>query len=179
MANPTQPETISSINGELPQDVVTEDPGTWDGMCRDIICRDIMCRDSDFGLNKYVIGAINLLSEMDASVITYRTMSNADYDMLLSENIVFLKLIDAAAVNTLQECVVRCTPIVVNPLAAIVEILGEGYPLYYTSLDEVCNLITLENISAAYDYLVNMDKTSLRISSFMESIVSSEIYQNL
>lgn len=175
-ADATTTTTITSINGELPEDVIATVDPTSDGMCRDI-CRDIMCRDSDFGLNKYVKGAIDLLSEIDASVITYLTMEDAEYDTLLSQNIVFLKLIDAAAVNTLQECIVRCTPIVVNPLPAIVEVLGEGYPLYYENMDDVPALITLDNITSAYNYLVNMDKDALRIESFMKSIVTSEIYE--
>jgi hypothetical protein len=171
-------ETISSVNGELPDDIFDED-ATGDNMCRDDVCRDLMCRDSDFGLNKYVVGAIDLLSRMDASVITFPTMSNEEYDDFLSQNIVFLKLIDAAAVNTLLECIVRNTPIVINPLPAVVEILGELYPLYYQTLEEVPSLISLENISAAYHYLDHMDKTALRIETFMDDIVNSSIYQDI
>jgi len=172
---------ITSINGELPKEItspVTDNVGE-DGMSTGGMCRDIMCRDADFGLNKYVLGAINMLSKYDESVVTYTQMSNEEYDNLFSENIVFIKLVDAAAVNTLQECVVRNTPIVVNPLPAIVEILGSGYPLYFDNLSDVPELITLENIRAAYDYLVNMDKDSLKIVTFMSEIVNSDIYKSL
>ena len=169
-----------SINGELPADIVTiiNQGDVDDGMCRGM-CRDIMCRDSDFGLNKYVLGAIQLLKDFDNSVITYPTMSDADYDTLLSENIVFLDMIDAAAVNTLQECIVRNTPIVVNPLPAIVEVLGESYPLYFDDLSDAPALITLEKIKAAYEYLVNMDKDFLRIATFMKTFTTSDVYRNL
>jgi len=165
----------ASINGELPPDIVSDvQTGTTDGMCR-----DIMCRDSDFALNKYVKGAIELLKDFDNSVNTYPTMTDSEYDTFLSENIVFLKMVDAAAVNTLQECIVRNTPIVINPLPAIVEILGENYPLYYNNLDEVPKLVTLQRISEAHDYLVNMDKDSLKIDYFINSLTKSDIYANL
>lgn len=165
--------TITSTNGELPEDI-TEEDGTTDGMCR-----DIMCRDSDFNLNKYVLGAINLLSEYDESVITYTQMTDEEYDALFSENIIFLKMIDAAAINTLQECIVRNTPVVINPLPAVVEILGNGYPLYFDDISDVPDMISLDKIQAAYDYLVNMDKDFLRIATFMTDFTSSEVYRNL
>lgn len=171
------PETSLSINADIPESALQEhdnEEGGGDGMCR-----DLMCRDSDYGLNKYVIGAISLLKKFDNSVVLIPTLENSDYDELLSKNIVFLKMVDAAAVNTILECIVRNTPIVVNRHPAIVEILGEEYPLYYDDLEKVPKILSLVSITDAYEYLQNMDKTPISINTFMEEFTSSSIYQNL
>jgi hypothetical protein len=93
-------------------------------------------------------------------------LNNEDYDKLLRSNIVFIKLVGASAVNTVIECIVRNTPIVVNKLPAIVEVLGENYPLYYTTLEDATKVITLRNIEKAYNYLKKLDKTMLKIETF-------------
>ena len=63
------------------------------------------------------------------SVEVMEHLSDSAYDELLSDIVVFLNLIDASAVNTVIECIVRNTPLIINRLPAIVEILGEDYPL--------------------------------------------------
>ena len=95
-------------------------------------------------------------------------LENNMYDELLRENLVFLKLIDASAVNTLIECVVRNTPIIINKLPAVVEILGDKYPLYYDNLDEVKSLLTMKNIENAHNYLKKLDKHKLHINTFIK-----------
>jgi len=91
-------------------------------------------------------------------------LPNDVYDDLLSKSIVFIYLNDAAAVNTIIECIVRDCPIVVNRLPATTEALGDDYPFYYgTSL-------TLSNISKAHVYLKNLDKRKFLFSTFSESV---------
>lgn len=174
--------SIISVNGELPKDlVITHNSSNNDNQTGDVndgMCREIICRDSDYGLNKYVLGSINLLKSFDKSVNLLPTLTDSGYDTLLTENIVFLKMVDASAVNTLIECIVRNTPVIVNPLPAITEILGEDYPLYFNETSEIPEF-TLETINSAYLYLVNMDKSMLRIQQFMSDFTDSEIYQNL
>jgi len=104
-------------------------------------------------------------------IITYQ--ENNSYDMLLSNNIVFLKLIDASAINTLLECIVRSTPIVINKLTPVVEVLGDKYPLFYNDVTDVGNLLTMKNIEKAHSYLKKMDKTKFKIESFIKD------FQNL
>ena len=60
-----------------------------------------------------------------------------NYDLLLMQNIVFINLIDASAVNTILECIVRNTPIIVNKIDGIIDYLGEDYPLYYNELSVI------------------------------------------
>jgi polysaccharide pyruvyl transferase WcaK-like protein len=105
---------------------------------------------------------ISLTKEVE--VIRY--LNNNEYDILLKNNIVFIKLIGASAVNTVLECIIRNTPIVINKLPAIVEILGETYPLYYNTLEESTEIVTMKNIEKAYNYLKNLNKNKFRIETF-------------
>lgn len=108
---------------------------------------------------KTLINSVEVISHID----------NDKYDQLLSESVVFIYLYDASAVNTLIECVVRNTPIVINYIPAVVEILGEDYPLYYRK--NPSKVITLENIKLAFEYLTNLDKTKLKIETFVSRVL--------
>lgn len=98
-----------------------------------------------------------------------RYLENDDYDNLLKSNVVFIKLIGASAVNTIIECIVRNTPIIINKIPAVVEVLGENYPLYYNRLEEATNIITFKNIEKAHNYLKKMDKSILKIETFKKN----------
>jgi hypothetical protein len=98
---------------------------------------------------------------------------NATYDDLLSSNVVFLDLYDAAAVNTVLECIARSTPFLINRNCAIEEILPSNYPLYYTTLEEAARLASnLEKIEEAHYFLLNMDKNHIHINTFMSELIS-------
>ena len=94
----------------------------------------------------------------------------------MSENIVFVNLVDASAVNTIIECIVRNTPIIVNKIPAVVEMLGENYPMYYTDHDLNVKIIKyLKNdkyIKKAYYYLKNMNKKKFTIDSFLSEFTN-------
>lgn len=118
--------------------------------------------------NKYIQGIIDNVDDNYKSVTTINRLSNDEYDEMLTKNIVFLNLVDASACNTLIECVVRNCPIIINKLPAIVEILGETYPLYYDTLIEASHLATsIADIANAYKYLCFLDKSKLRIDYFI------------
>jgi hypothetical protein len=110
---------------------------------------------------------INRRIDINNSVKILTFLDNEKFDELLSENIVFLNLIDASAVNTLIECVVRNTPIVINKLPAIVEILGSDYPLFYDKLEDINDILSSRNIESAHNYLKRLDKTNLKIETFI------------
>jgi hypothetical protein len=96
-----------------------------------------------------------------------------EYDVLLSENIVFIDLFDTSANNTVLECIVRNTPIIVNKLPAVVEYLGENYPLYFNTLDEASELLcNNELLLKAHNYLKLMDKTEFSIDYFTKKMMS-------
>ena len=110
----------------------------------------------------------NILNSV--KIIDY--INNNDYDELLTTNIVFLNLVDCAAVNTLIECITRNTPIIINKIPPVVEVLGENYPLYYTHLSEVSKLVTYKTIYKAYKYLMSMNKTCYTIEYFKQQLIS-------
>ncbi|KAJ3223130.1 hypothetical protein HDU81_009390 [Chytriomyces hyalinus] len=97
--------------------------------CKSILTLDIT--DKIIEKNRFVSGLLDytLRDVLTVEVITRH--DNGEYDKLLSENIVFLKLMDASAVNTVIECIVRNTPVLVNRHPAVVEMLGTEYPFYY------------------------------------------------
>ncbi|ATZ80352.1 putative WcaK-like polysaccharide pyruvyl transferase [Bodo saltans virus] len=118
--------------------------------------------------NKYIKGMVDNVNMNYTSVNEINRLSNDEYDMLLTNNIVFLNLIEASACNTLIECIVRNTPILINKLPAVIEMLGDEYPFYYDSLAEAGQMATdLQLIKKANEYLIKMDKTKLKIEYFL------------
>jgi len=115
------------------------------------------------------------------SVKTIPWQTFGAYDDLLSKNIVFLDLYDSSANNAIIECIVRNTPMLVNPLDAVKEYLGEDYPFYFNTLEEASAKAENEQlIQDTYNYLVNHPtKPKLTKSYFLKSFAESSIYQNL
>lgn len=106
-------------------------------------------------------------------------LSNHELDMMYTENIIFLDLVDASTANTILECIVRSTPVVVNRIPPTVELLGKDYPLYYDDINEVRTLITPEKVKEAWMYMEQMDKSIYTIDDFVDSVVGSSIYKSL
>lgn len=113
-------------------------------------------------------------------------LENNDYDNLLSENIIYINLVDASAVNTIIECIVRATPIIVNKHPAVVELLGETYPLYFISNHDDYNGINLEInnmlktdklIRRAHYYLKRQNLNKFKIITFINNF--SKIIKNI
>ncbi len=106
--------------------------------------------------------------------------SPEQYDILLGENVVFLPLFDSSANNALIECIVRNTPVLINRLPAVVEYLGEQYPLYYETLEEAARKVEdFELVGQASDYLRAMDKERFSRAHFVWSFKQSLIYRRL
>lgn len=177
-----------------------EHSGEGGGCCRDGItnvtnncsCRDEHCERNEHSgegceccrvektRNKYLIGMVKMLEENHQSVEVLENIDNCYYDHLLSQNIVFLNLTDCSASNTVIECIVRNTPILINPLPAVVEVLGKSYPFYYRTMEEACeksNDLTL--IKLTHYYLRSMSKERFTGTYFLRSIQESDIYQNI
>ncbi len=108
-------------------------------------------------------------------------ISNDEYDLLLSENVAMCYLYNASANNVLVECIARNTPLLVNPIASVVEYLGEEYPLYFNTLEEAA--MKLENEALIYQthlYLKSHPfKEKFSYNYFVQSLKNSEIYKNL
>jgi len=106
-----------------------------------------------------------------------RKLSNDDYDVLMSNSIVFIDFYDVAACNTIIECIMKNTPIITRRLPANEEYLGKDYPLFFDDITEVPSL--LDRFLDGYDYLVAKNKEQFSIEHFIQSIVNSKIYRNL
>jgi hypothetical protein len=107
-------------------------------------------------------------------VTLINNLDNDEYDDILTKYIVLLCLYDASAVNTIIECIVRNTPIFVNRLPAVVEYLGDEYPLYYNDINDVPAMINNNKlIIRSHNYLKNMNKDFLKIETFIDKIKSS------
>jgi hypothetical protein len=121
--------------------------------------------------NKFVEGVLANVHEQWNSVEVIDTLDNEEYDKLLSENIVFLNLIDASAVNTIIECIVRSTPVLVNRHAAVEEMLGQEYPFYYEDMLEAgLKVNDVELISKTNKYLQAMNKKKYTMEYFLQDV---------
>ncbi len=109
---------------------------------------------------------INRKTKLNSDIKILSYLNNTEYDDLLSKNIVFINLVGASAVNTVIECVVRNTPIIVNKLPALVEILGDKYPLFYEDVRDVKKILVMKTIEDGHNYLKNLNKDKLHIQYF-------------
>ena len=139
------------------------------------------CKDTIFRLEKIesVVNNQYITDEQRNSVKILDFLPNDEYDKILAENVVYLDLYDSSANNGIIECMARATPIFINRLPAVVEYLGEGYPLYIDSqydLEE--KLKDFDLIKRAHLYLKTM-RYKVEIGHFLESMVNSKIYRSL
>ena len=115
-----------------------------------------------------------------SSVVEMNHIPNDEYDKLLTENIVYLNLYDSSANNAIIECIARCTPIVVNKHPAIIEYLGEDYPLYIDNYqDDVIKLLSdMDIIEYAHLYLKDI-QYKVKIDKFLDDFIDSVIYKSI
>jgi hypothetical protein len=130
-----------------------------------------MCRPAAGALNRYCAGMLRRLARDHASVEQLETLDDAAYDALLSQNVVFLRLVDCSAVNTIIECIARATPVFVNRLPAVEEALGADYPGFYTSLAHAAELVCdARAIARAHAHLRRLDRSALSLDAFVNGV---------
>ena len=114
-------------------------------------------------------------------VETLPFLDDLQYDELLSCNLVFIELYGASANNAVVECMIRGTPILVNPLPAVREYLGDDYPLYFNTRAEAALKAEDDDlIAAAHRHLVTSHRAQqLSHERFVGSIAASGIYREL
>lgn len=115
------------------------------------------------------------------NTVEIEQLSNQDYDRLLSENLAFIHLFDASANCALVECMARATPILINPHPAVVEYLGEDYPLYFDSLEEAAQkAMDFKLVVRAHDYLKELPRRQqLSGPCFQRQLQQGSVYQSL
>jgi glycerol-3-phosphate cytidylyltransferase len=109
-------------------------------------------------------------------------LSDELYDEFLSKNIAFVSVYDSSANNAVIECITRYTPLIINKHPAVVEYLGELYPMYFENMSEVNDMLNdYELIKKCTDYLKNNKQIHDKISgeSFLNQFVNSEIIKQI
>ena len=104
--------------------------------------------------------------------------SNAEYDKIISENIILMDFIDASANNAIVECISANIPFFTKRLPAIEEYLGKDYPMYFNNLSEVENIINDDaKLNEIYTktnlYLRNLDKKQLSYEYFCGELLET------
>jgi hypothetical protein len=104
--------------------------------------------------------------------VTYIENYN-EYDLFMKNAILLIHLKDASANNAIVECIVRNQPFIVNKHPAVVEYVGENYPLYMNDgfNNDINELTTLEKIKEGHEYLKNMNKSHLNINKFIVDLI--------
>ncbi|MDZ7957754.1 MAG: tetratricopeptide repeat protein [Aulosira sp. DedQUE10] len=116
-----------------------------------------------------------------ANTTVIQHIPDDEYDDLLSKNIGFVDLYDSSANNAIIECIARATPLLVNPLPAVKEYLGEDYPMYFHSLEEAAEkALDISLILETHEYLKSCEtRNKLSAEYFIDSFCNSEVYQLL
>jgi hypothetical protein len=139
------------------------------------------CKETIARLEKTeeLINNRRITQEQRNSVKLMEFLPNNEYDEILSENLVYLDLYDSSANNTVIECIARGTPLFVNRTPAVVEYLGDAYPLYIDSqFDLEQKIQDLNLIRRTHLYLKSI-RYKVEIGYFLDSLVNSKIYKGL
>tara|TARA_B100000424_G_C22942856_1_gene501637 strand:- start:1788 stop:3605 length:1818 start_codon:yes stop_codon:yes gene_type:complete len=102
------------------------------------------------------------------------SLENDEYDALLQNCIIFLDLYDSSINNSVLEAIIRHTPIVINKIKPIVEILGDDYPLFYTQLSDVSALLTHTNIVRAHEHLKKIEQSGVLYNDYFLNNIKSQ-----
>lgn len=108
-------------------------------------------------------------------------LNNEQYDKMIKDSIVFLHLYDVAACNTVLECIMSNTPLLINRLSGAEDYLGKDYPLFYDSLENVPQLLSWDRILDGHAYLKKKDKRTFGIKKFISSLskIITESYRKI
>ena len=122
------------------------------------------------------------------NVIIKRTANNSEYDHLLLNNIIIIPLWNASANNSVLECMEMNIPAFVSRLPSTAEYLGDNYPMFYSDITEVEEIINnkvlfKEKYKETYSYLRNINNNDIRYEHFNSELLkiincSSLLYSN-
>lgn len=115
--------------------------------------------------------------ELPGGIVDISRMSDEDYDMTLASSVCLSHVFGASANNVVVECIARGTPLVINKHPAVVEYLGEKYPLYFQdkpknhTLRDLHQWLTEDRITAAHKHMVELQaKPELTVPVFVERV---------
>ena len=119
---------------------------------------------------------INITDSQKENVEIKYISSFEEYDQLISNNIIFIHLINASANNAILELLVRNIPFFVNRLPAVEEYLGAFYPMYFENLEEIEKILNdKEKLFSLYEetneYLKKIDKNKFSLENFNSELL--------
>lgn len=119
--------------------------------------------------------------QRDPGVVARKLVPNEEYDELLSSSVALCLMYATAANNVVVECIARGTPLLINPLPAVVEYLGPDYPLYAADAVEADRWLgDPARIRAAHLHLLQRRmEIDLTYEGFCRDIAASEFYAKL
>ena len=118
-----------------------------------------------------------LISEEERKQVTlYYTHNFNEYDTLISNNIIIIHLINASANNAILELMYLNIPFFVNKLDAVIEYIGNDYPMYFNSLQDIENIINskdllINKMHEASEYLKKINKLDISLSNFNSELL--------
>lgn len=116
-------------------------------------------------------------SEIINGITHLKDLPDEDYIKFITSGVIFNYIAKASANNLILECIIYNIPVIVNKLDAIVDYLGNDYPLYYKNESELKELINNKNefknkCISAYYYLKNLNKEDISVEYFNKKIVN-------
>jgi hypothetical protein len=118
----------------------------------------------------------NIINEFFTTVILPYVDTFKDYDYLLQTSIVVLPLYDAAANNSVLECMVSNTPFFVEKNEGTIEYLGVDYPMFFNDITEINLIINdkellINKYQKTHEYLIKIDKRQFSYKKFYSEIL--------
>jgi hypothetical protein len=109
-----------------------------------------------------------------------KSLAKSDYEKIFEDNLVFLDLLDSSANNSVIECMVNRTPLLINRLPALEEHLGSSYPLFFDSIDEAsCKINDKNLILYAHEHMKSINIDKYLLENFARYLSESDVYKSL
>lgn len=97
-------------------------------------------------------------------------LPDEDYDQALSGNVLIAEFFAGMASTLIVECIARGTPILVNRQPAVAEYLGESYPFYFDTPEEIPDMLQFDKIVAAHEHLKSIPEERLDPLVFLSAV---------
>ena len=114
--------------------------------------------------------------EIEGAVPVLYTTNHEEYDNVVCSNIIIIPLKVASANNSVLEMISMNIPAFITRLPSTEEYLGEEYPMFFQTKEEVEAILNDKAemyalFSKTTNYLKNMDKSDLSLDAFQKKLV--------
>jgi len=130
---------------------------------------------TDLFYNK-IISNLKEFSEIKKTLQTPYLSNFEEYDKIITSSIILIPLYNASANNSVLEIIQTNTPAFITRLPSTEEYLGKNYPMFYTNINEVNNILNDRELFnkkyiECHNYLKNMDKSDLTYQRFYSDLL--------